>query len=90
MTRGSRGAQAVTFRSPVDRIPSDRRGDLGSRLFNARCFLSEKRKKKVCIHDMAEVFGVPLRTYHDWELGNKKPSSAALAHIESKMKEIYQ
>jgi len=75
------GDHSVTCLAPVDRVPEERRGDLGMRLREKRTSM------KLKIHEFAHWIGVPYRTYHDWELGNKVPSAAAMCLLELKLKE---
>jgi DNA-binding transcriptional regulator YiaG len=38
---------------------------------------SQHNGKKISQKEMAETFGVSMRTYQDWKVGNSKPQVAA-------------
>lgn len=81
MTKGNLGGGlAVTSR------PSGKpRGSIGQALYKARVAMGERRGKKMFVYEMAELLGVPYRTYQDWELGNSKPCAGGMAAIKVKL-----
>jgi len=48
--------------------------DLFNILHNA--IESQNNGKKISIKDMANSFGISMRTYQDWKLGRAKPQAA--------------
>ena len=38
---------------------------------------SQNNGKKISLKDMANSFGISMRTYQDWKLGRAKPQAAA-------------
>ena len=39
---------------------------------------SQNNGKKISLKDMANRFGISMRTYQDWKLGRAKPQAAAV------------
>ena len=39
---------------------------------------SQNNGKKISLKDMANSFGVSMRTYQDWKLGRAKPQAASI------------
>jgi len=39
---------------------------------------SQYNGKKISLKDMANKFGISMRTYQDWKLGRAKPQAAAV------------
>ena len=39
---------------------------------------SKNNGKKISLKDMANKFGISMRTYQDWKLGRAKPQAAAV------------
>lgn len=48
--------------------------DLFNILHNA--IESQNNGKKISLKDMADSFGISMRTYQDWKLGRAKPQAA--------------
>jgi len=39
---------------------------------------SQNNGKKISLKDMANSFGISMRTYQDWKLGRAKPQAASI------------
>ena len=39
---------------------------------------SQNNGKKISLKDMANKFGIAMRTYQDWKLGRAKPQAASI------------
>ena len=39
---------------------------------------SKNNGKKISLKDMANTFGISMRTYQDWKLGRAKPQAASV------------
>jgi len=39
---------------------------------------SQNNGKKISLKDMADSFGISMRTYQDWKLGKAKPQAASV------------
>lgn len=39
---------------------------------------SQNNGKKISLKNMAQSFGISMRTYQDWKLGRAKPQAAAI------------
>lgn len=39
---------------------------------------SKNNGKKISLKDMADSFGISMRTYQDWKLGRAKPQAASI------------
>jgi len=39
---------------------------------------SQNNGKKISLKDMANLFGISMRTYQDWKLGRAKPQAASV------------
>ncbi len=50
--------------------------DLFNILHNA--IESQNNGKKISLKDMADSFGISMRTYQDWKLGRAKPQAAII------------